>query len=159
MRTLDDAELGTIERELYIDAAPEVVFDVISRPEHVAEWWPDTATYAVLPGSSGTLVFGDPDADGKVVRLTVLEVERPKIFSFRWAHAESEEAVPGNSLLVTFELVPSGQGTQVRFVETGFREQAWEAAEYQANYSDHVNGWNYFLPRLAPYAESVGRST
>jgi uncharacterized protein YndB with AHSA1/START domain len=32
-------EYGSIERELQIEAPPEVVFEVISTPEHIREWW------------------------------------------------------------------------------------------------------------------------
>ena len=42
-------EHGTIERELHIDASPEVVFDVVSNPEHVRQWWPDEAEYPPVP--------------------------------------------------------------------------------------------------------------
>lgn len=150
-----DVALSTIERELYIDAPLEIVFDVVSNPERVAEWWPDAATYEVRPGSTGEIVFGDRDSGGKTVTLTVVEVESPTTFSFRWTHATEERAAPGNSLLVTFHLVPSGSGTQLRLVETGFREMAWDGDELDANFQDHVGGWNYFLPRLAPRAESI----
>jgi uncharacterized protein YndB with AHSA1/START domain len=37
-------EYGSIEREIYVDASPELVFAVVSRPEHLREWWPDYAT-------------------------------------------------------------------------------------------------------------------
>ena len=40
-------ELGTLEREIYVDATPETVFDVVSDPKHVREWWPDEASYDV----------------------------------------------------------------------------------------------------------------
>lgn len=150
-----DVALGTIERELYIDAAPEIVFDVVSNPERVAEWWPDAATYEVRPGSTGEIVFGDPDTDGKTMTLTVMEVEPPTTFSFRWTHAAHERAAPGNSLLVTFQLTPSGSGTRLRLVETGFREMGWDHGELEANFQDHVKGWDHFLPRLAPRAESI----
>ncbi|HET9422181.1 MAG TPA: SRPBCC family protein, partial [Nocardioides sp.] len=36
-------EYGSIEREISIDATPEVVYEVISAPEHMREWWPDEA--------------------------------------------------------------------------------------------------------------------
>ena len=71
MQTHDDADVGTIARELYIEAAPETVYDVVSRPEHVAQWWPDTAAYDVEVGASGEITFGDPEADGARVALTV----------------------------------------------------------------------------------------
>ena len=32
-------EFGSIERELHIEASPEVVFEVLSSPEHIRDWW------------------------------------------------------------------------------------------------------------------------
>ena len=32
-------EYGSIEREFHVEASPEVVFEVISNPEHIREWW------------------------------------------------------------------------------------------------------------------------
>jgi uncharacterized protein YndB with AHSA1/START domain len=151
-----DVELGSIERELFIDAPPEVVFEVVSDPRPVAEWWADAATFQALPGSTGMISFGTVDDGGKVATLTVVEAVRPKTFSFRWTHDAEEAADVGNSLLVTFELVPSGTGTVLKFVETGFREMGWEAAVLEATYFDHVTGWKHFLPRLVSYAESLG---
>jgi uncharacterized protein YndB with AHSA1/START domain len=149
-------ELGSIEREIYVEATPEVVFEVVSSPEHVREWWPDEARYEVRAGAAGEIVFGDPDAGGGVVGFTVVEALPPRTFTFRWTHEVGEEAGAGNSLLVTFELVPSGVGTLVRMTETGFREQGWEVATLEQQYREHVAGWDHFLPRLAAYAARVG---
>jgi hypothetical protein len=60
-----------------------------------------------------------------------------------------------NSLLVTFELVPSGDGTLLRFSESGFRERGWEAAVLEETYLDHSRGWDHFLPRLAAHAHAL----
>ena len=46
-------EFGTIEREIYVEASPEVVFEVVSSPEHVQQWWPDEARYEPVPGVDG----------------------------------------------------------------------------------------------------------
>ena len=147
-------ELGTIERELYIEATPEIVFDVVSDPDHVKQWWPDEARYEAVVGSTGEVLFAGADG-GKVEALTVVEVEPPTRFSFRWTHPAGDEAAEGNSLLVTFELVPHGQGTLLRFRETGFRERGWEAAVLEEAYQDHVQGWDHFLPRLVSYATTL----
>ena len=149
-------EFASIERELYIDASPEIVFEVVSRPEHVSQWWPDEASYSVSPGAVGKISFGDAGPDRKTETLTVVDVRPPSSFSFRWIHPTDEAAREGNSLLVTFELSPSGSGTLLKFTETGFREMGWEAAVLEETYNDHTNGWNFFLPRLAPYAATVG---
>jgi uncharacterized protein YndB with AHSA1/START domain len=145
-------EYGSIEREIFIAASPEVVFDVVSTAEHLAEWWPDEARFDSTPGSEGSIAFGDPDAGGVVQAFSVVEVESPRKFSFRWTHTAGDVAAEGNSLLVTFELAPSGDGTLLTMTETGFREMGWEAAVLEAQYQDHIVGWDHFLPRLAPYA-------
>ncbi|MEV8095422.1 SRPBCC family protein [Kitasatospora sp. NPDC085879] len=145
-------EYGSIEREIHIGAAPEVVYEVLSTPEHLREWWPDEADLKPVPGALGVIVFGDGSTpDAKVERLTVVEADPPRRFSFRWVYDEGEAATPANSLLVTFDLVPSGAGTLLRFSETGFREKGWEAAVLEECYRDHVSGWDHFLPRLTAY--------
>jgi uncharacterized protein YndB with AHSA1/START domain len=152
-------ELGTLEREIYVDAAPDTVFEVVSDPEHVREWWPDDATYDVRPGATGQITFGDPEAGGGVVGLTVLEVDPPRSFTFRWTQAPGETGVEGNSLLVTFALTPEGRGTRLRMTETGFREMGWEVAVLEAQYREHETGWDHFLPRLATYAATLDASS
>jgi uncharacterized protein YndB with AHSA1/START domain len=144
-------ELGSIERQVYIEASPEVVFDVVSKPEHVKEWWPDDARYEPTPGAAGEIVFGDSP-----VSFTVVEASAPRTFSFRWTHPAGEPAAEGNSLLVTFELVASGAGTLLSMTETGFREMGWEVAVLEQQYAEHVHGWDHFLPRIAPYAAGLG---
>ncbi len=146
-------EYGSIEREIHVDAPPEVVFEVVSRPEHIREWWPDEATFESTPGAAGEIVFGDP-VTGKREALTVVAVEPPRLFSFRWVYATGDVPAADNSLLVTFELVEAGEGTTVRMTETGFRERGWELAQLEAAYQEHVQGWDFFIPRLGAY---VGR--
>lgn len=148
-------ELGTIEREIYVEASPEIVFGVVSSPDHLSQWWPDDARYDPTPGSTGEIVFGDRDAGGTAVPFTVVDARPPRTFSFRWTHPAGEVAAEGNSLLVTFDLTPSGAGTLLRMTETGFREMGWELAVLEQQYREHVTGWDFFLPRLAPYAATL----
>ncbi|QIS07492.1 polyketide cyclase [Nocardia brasiliensis] len=150
-------EYGRIERSLYIDAAPEVVYEVVSSPEHLREWWSDDASLAPAPGAVGELVWGDRDGpDAFIAPLTVVDARPPELFSFRWGHPADEPADSGNSLFVTFELTPSGTGTTLRMTEVGFRERGWGIAELEQAYNDHIAGWNRHLPDLAEYAAKVG---
>jgi len=149
-------EYGSIEREIRIEATPEVVYEVVSKPEHVREWWPDEAEFEPVPGSTGRITFGDRSApDAKVESLTVVEADPPRRFSFRWVYDDGEIATSGNSLLVTFDLIPSGTGTLLRLTESGFRERGWEAAVLEEAYRDHARGWDHFLPRLVAHAARV----
>lgn len=78
-----------------------------------------------------------------------MDVVPPRLFSFRWVHAEGAD---GSSLLVRFELVPSGTGTSLRLTETGFREMGWEVAVLEEAYREHSVGWDTFVPRIGEYA-------
>lgn len=138
--------MRSIEREIQVNATPEVVYEVVSSPKHLREWWPDDADLEAKAGAAGTVSFG-PD---KVVDLTVVEADPPRRFSFRWDY-EDEVPTESNSLLVTFDLIPKDGGTLLRFAETGWDE----ASRTDDNYNDHVSGWNYFLPRLAPYVDRL----
>jgi uncharacterized protein YndB with AHSA1/START domain len=148
-------EYGTIERELRIAAAPEIVYEVISSPEHLREWWPDEADLHPPGGGAGTITFGTPGSPGaKVEAFLVVEADPPRRFAFRWASG-GDEPTAGNSMLVTFDLVPAGDHTLLRFAEKGFRERGWEAAVLEEAYADHVRGWEHFLPRLVDYANRL----
>lgn len=144
-------EYGSIVREIRIDAAPEIVFDVVSDPAHVQQWWADEAGYAAVPGSAGQIVLTGPGGRQVSVAFQVVEVVPHRLFSFRWTHPEGEPARESNSFLVTFELEPAGDGTLLRMTETGFRERGWEAAVLEQAYREHCAGWDHHLPRLAPY--------
>jgi uncharacterized protein YndB with AHSA1/START domain len=145
-------EFGTIEREIHVAASPEVVFEVISSPEHLTEWWPDDAQVVATAGAAGHVTFHrPPPEETKVVPITVVEALPPRLFSFRWVYDEGETPGATNSLLVTFELEPAGEGTLVRMTESGFRERGWEVAVLEEAYRDHSEGWDYFIPRLGEY--------
>ena len=145
-------EYGSIEREIHVEASPEVVFEVVSRPEHLREWWPDDALLDPVPGAAGTLVWnGGGGEPPMVVPITVVDADPPRRFSFRWVYDEGVVPTSTNSNLVTFELVPTDTGTSVRLTETGFRERGWEVAVLEAAYREHSTGWDTFVPRLGEY--------
>ncbi|WP_445073780.1 SRPBCC domain-containing protein [Streptomyces sp. SAS_267] len=145
-------EFGKLEREIQIDAAPEIVFDVVSRPEHIKMWWSDDASFDPAPGAVGELVWGDRAA---VERIVVVDVDPPRKFAFRWVAEDGQLPDGDNSLLVTIELEPSGDGTILRLTESGWREKGWEAAVLEEAFHDHERGWDLFLPKLRGYAPSV----
>ncbi len=146
-------QYGTIEREVHIAASPEVVFDVISRPEHIRDWWSAETEIEPVSGSTSELTWRD-EASGRVdvVPITVIDVQPHHLFSFRWTHEPGETPTSSNSLLVTFELAPTADGTVLRLTESGFRERGWEIAQLEEAYHDHVSGWDFYLPRIAEVA-------
>ena len=90
-----------------------------------------------------------------MVAFTVVDARPPRTFSFRWTHPAGEPAAAGNSLLVTFDLAPTGGGTLLKMTESGFREMGWEAAVLEQQYQEHVDGWELHLTRLVPYLATL----
>jgi uncharacterized protein YndB with AHSA1/START domain len=150
----------TIEREIEIAAAPATVFEVITHPKHLKEWWPDDAHLDPTPGSVGHLVFGDPASpDAHIPEITVVDAVPSRLFSFRWVYPDGETATEGNSLLVTFELTAVGdRSTLLRMTETGWDSKTWTPAERDQELRDHTSGWDHFIPRLGSYAPTAKAS-
>ncbi len=142
----------SIERQVHVEASPEVVFEVISRPEHIREWWPDEADLEPTAGATGEIWFGDR-ASGKadIYPITVVDTQPPRHFSFRWCYPAGTAAGTDDSLLVTFELEPTAGGTTLRLTETGFREMRPDAAAREELHQSHVEGWDLHLPKLVDY--------
>jgi uncharacterized protein YndB with AHSA1/START domain len=148
-------ELGSITREIRIDASPDVVFEVITSPDHIREWWGGAETdLSPRVGVVSEISWGKDSEHPHVEQLTVVEADAPRRFSFRWV-ADGAPATPANSLLVTFDLMPDASGTLLRMTESGFREKGWEVAVLEETYADHVRGWDLFIPSLGNYSARV----
>ena len=149
-------EWGTIERSIEIGASLSTVFEVITNPVHLTESWPDEALFEPKQGAVGRIVFGDrASGDASVPNITIVELEPPRRFAFRWLYPDDEVARTGNSLFVIFELEDLGGRTLLRMTETGFREQGWEVAMLEEQYRLHDVGWDRHLARLVGYAPTV----
>jgi uncharacterized protein YndB with AHSA1/START domain len=154
-------EQGSIEREVYIEASPEIVFEVITTADHIKGWWQaDEAVLDARPGGAGELVWGDrTDPAAHISPITVVDAVPPRLFSFRWVYTAGQVAAEGNSLLVTFEIAPSGTGSTLTMTETGFRERGWEAAVLEQCYNEHVEGWDRFVPRITAHVAALVASS
>jgi uncharacterized protein YndB with AHSA1/START domain len=115
-----------IQRDVVIAAPPEVVWEVITEPEHVTQWFAD-AEFEPKPGANGRIA---------AYEIRIEDVDRPRRFSFTW----------DSSLLVEFTLAEEEGGTRLRVEESGF--------ENRDKRTDHEGGWAKFLGRLREYAEA-----
>jgi len=144
-----------IEREVLIDAPVDVVWSIVTEPEHIGRWLSDSAEVDLRPG--GELVLSWDRLSGPA-RGTVERVERPHLFSFRWVTPEPgrDPSTWEADLLVEFVLRAEGEGTLLRVVESGFaslddgtEEQNEELA------ARHTGGWGTFLDQLVGYVSTV----
>lgn len=143
-----------IEREILIDAPQDVVWAIVTEPEHVGAWFSDAAEIDLRPGGGVTLTW---DEHG-TARAVVEKVEPPHAFSFRWARPVEGEPRKGNSTLVELTLASEGERTRLRVVETGFRDLAWPEDEKAKYAEENSHGWDHELGELVEYVAAQMRS-
>lgn len=131
----------------------DVVWAVVTEPEHIAGWFSHTVELELTPG--GRAVFhwdGHGTVSGRVER-----VEPPRYFSFRWAMDPGADLTDDNSTLVEFSLSAEGESTRLTVVESGFRDLAGPEDEKQGHFDGHQRGWETELGELGDYVLTVGR--
>jgi uncharacterized protein YndB with AHSA1/START domain len=155
----------SVEREILIEATPEVVWSVITEPEHISRWFSDEAEVEGRVGADGTLTWraggrgGDKDFD-MTVPIRVVDAEPFRRFSFRWNHPQGAGPDQRNSALVEFTLIEEAAGTRLKVLESGI-DLVTADEESKARYlKEHEHGWGKHLGEMADYvASKAGRAT
>ena len=137
-----------IEREITIDAPVDRVWEVITQAEHIGRWFGDAgAAIDLRPGGRFTCSWSEHGT----VNAIVDRVDRPRVFSYRWARPVGAEVKPDNSTLVEFTLVSDGTGTRLRVVESGFRDLDLSDEERAKYAAGNMEGWKQELDELIGY--------
>ncbi len=128
------ADADAVVCEITIDATPETIFDLLTDPDKMIRWMGATAKLVPQPGG----VYAVDINDKALMRGEFVEVEpgRRVVFTFGW---EGQPIAPG-STTVQIDLVADGTGTLVRLTHSGLPVAAR---------SEHADGWNHYLARLA----------
>lgn len=148
----------SITREIVIKASPETVYDVVSRPEHIVEWFSDEADFEPVADARGVLVWRDKGTEQTtLVELTIVAADRPHLFAFHWISPDRQRATPTATqpVLVEFRITAERDATRLVVSETGLDAVDWDDATKAAYVADHTNGWGNFLPKLRAYAEGI----
>jgi uncharacterized protein YndB with AHSA1/START domain len=125
------AQTDTIAIELELPHSPQKVWRALTDPALLAEWLLPAAGLRLEPGAAFT--FKAPsfaDWDG-TVDCRLVEIDAHRKLSYTWAVGDMEI-----DTVVTFTLTPTGSGTRVGLVQSGFKpsqKQAFGGARY---------GWN-----------------
>lgn len=145
-----------IEREILIDAPLDVVWSVITEPEHVGGWFSDSAAIDLRPGGEFILIWEGQGSE----QWQVERVDPPHYVSFRWMRAmQGDDPREGNSTLVEFSLSAEGEGTRLRVVESGFRQLGGSEEEKAKDAEEHRRGWELELGELREYVSTQVRGS
>jgi uncharacterized protein YndB with AHSA1/START domain len=129
-----------IERELFIDAPPERVYELLTDAELLIEWMAPEAELDARVG--GHIRWTHLEGDSVVGNFVELVPARRVVFTFGWERPDI--AVPPGSTTVEIDLRPAGGGTELRLVHRGLSGRMADA---------HAGGWTNYLTRLAVVAE------
>jgi uncharacterized protein YndB with AHSA1/START domain len=144
-----------IEREVLIEAPLDVVWAVVTEPEHLGGWFGDSAEIDLRPGGEAVLTW---EKHGSAL-ARVEKVEPPHTFSFRWARPLGAEPNEGNSTLVEFNLSAEGEQTRLRVVESGFAAFDGSEDEKATYAAENREGWQAELGDLQEYVAKLVRAS
>jgi uncharacterized protein YndB with AHSA1/START domain len=130
--------MAELTREVLVKAEPSTIYAFLVEPGKQAWLGTEVEFVARAGGIYKVTVVGDHPALGAFTEV----VENEKVvFTFGWN--EPGHPIPAGSTTVAITLIPDGDETLVRLVHSGLPEDA---------ISDHENGWQFFLDRLATVA-------
>jgi uncharacterized protein YndB with AHSA1/START domain len=152
----------TIERDIFIAAPAEKVWELVSVPG----WWINDGTIdlnTVERLADDRAVVHHPDAGGLAVER--LEAEAPRTVTFRWLVSGAEGRRPDAAedqflyTRVTFTLTPEPGGTRLAVTESGFAAAAMEEQARRRAYTDNSEGWEIELGAARAYLETSPAAT
>jgi uncharacterized protein YndB with AHSA1/START domain len=146
----------SVEREILIEASPEVVWSVITEPEQISRWFSDEADVEGRVGADGTLTWRPGGRGGRkeletIVPIRVVDAEPFRRFSFRWNHSQGAAPNESNSALVEFTLIEETGGTRLRVLESGIGTVTHDEEGKTRYLEDHEHGWEKHLGELVDY--------
>ena len=133
-----------IEKDVYIDAPPAIVYAFLTEPAKIAQWIGTEIEVDPRPGGIFRIVPNRVD----VIRGTYLEAVPSSKVTFTWGFEGEGHEVPAGSTVVEITLRAEGEGTRLNLVHRELHGK-WR--------DDHDAGWDHYLARVKTVAEG-GRS-
>jgi uncharacterized protein YndB with AHSA1/START domain len=137
-----------IERTLELAHPPAKVWDALTTAEGLGTWFGNEATIDLRPGGAAELRW----AGGPTAKLRVERVEEPSVFGFTWHINGLPEDDPRRTY-VEFTLEPTGAGTRLTVVETGFAQLPEDA--HRKAFGGNTSGWTAELGELVEYLDAA----
>jgi uncharacterized protein YndB with AHSA1/START domain len=140
-----------IQAEVQIAAPPEQVFQALTDPRQLLQWWGQKSIYHATDWRTDVRPGGQWRCEGVSganatpyhVSGEYVEVDPPRLVSYTWVASWSGP----HKTLVRWELERASGGTLVRLRHSGFAEAGGEAAQA------HYQGWRIVIGWMQAFAE------
>jgi uncharacterized protein YndB with AHSA1/START domain len=124
------------------------VWAALTTAEGLAGWFGQQAAIDLRPGGPASLTW----EHGHRADMRVERVEEPAVFGFTWHIFGLPDDDPRRTY-VEFTLQPTGSGTRLTVVESGFAQLTGEA--FRDAYDGNTKGWASELGELADYLDAA----
>jgi uncharacterized protein YndB with AHSA1/START domain len=141
----------TIERSIVLPVQRARVWEALTRPEQISQWFEGVWEFELKPGAPIRFDFG-PEYGEHRGRVEVVEPMDRVVYL--WTHESKgwDPAVPIDDVpttLIEFSLQDDGEGTKLTVVESGFAALPEEIR--QRALVDNTQGWEEQLGNIARY--------
>jgi uncharacterized protein YndB with AHSA1/START domain len=137
-----------IERTLQLAHPPARVWAALTTAEGLGTWLGQRAEVDLRVGGQAKLGWDS----GDTATLTIERLEPPHVFGYSWPINGLPDGDPRRTY-VEFTLEPTGTGTTLTMVETGFA-QLPDAAEHKVAFAGNTEGWTHELGELVEYLDA-----
>jgi uncharacterized protein YndB with AHSA1/START domain len=137
-----------IERVVDIAHPPAAVWTALTTAEGLGTWFGNQATIDLRPGGAAQMTWDH----GHRAEMRIERVEEPAVFGFTWHIYGLPDDDPRRTY-VEFTLEPSGSGTRLTVVESGFAQLTDDA--FREAYDGNAKGWASELGELVEYLDAA----
>jgi uncharacterized protein YndB with AHSA1/START domain len=131
----DKAQSETISFEFDLEHGPQKVWRALTEPALLAEWLLPVFDLKLEQGTPFTFKTQPVGGWDGLVNCRMLDVEAQKRISYTWVVGDMDT-------VVTFTLTPSGSGTRLSLVHSGFKPHQ------KQNFGGARYGWNMMGEKL-----------
>jgi uncharacterized protein YndB with AHSA1/START domain len=136
-----------IERTVEVAHPPAKVWAALTTAEGLGAWFGNAATIDLRPGGAAEMTW----TEGHKASMRIERVEEPLVFGFTWGIDGLPDDDPRRTY-VEFTLMPTGSGTRLTVVESGFAQLPDEA--YRKAFEGNTEGWASELGELVAYLDA-----
>ena len=137
-----------IERTVELARPPAVVWAALTTVEGLGSWFGNSATIDLRPGGTARIAW----STGDKADLRIERVEEPTVFGFTWHIYGLPDDDPRRTY-VEFTLAPTGTGTRLTVVESGFAQLPDDL--HDKAFNGNTDGWRSELGELVAYLDAA----
>ena len=137
-----------IERTVELAHPPARVWAALTTAEGLGTWFGNTATIDLRPGGEARMTW----TGGEKATLRIERVEETTVFGFTWGVYGLADDDPRRTY-VEFTLQPTGGGTRLTVVESGFAQLPDEM--HRKAFEGNTEGWASELGELVEYLDAT----